>query len=281
MRNGYFTKLCLSCLLLVAAGLAGCVSMTGCVPMEKYEKTLQLSAPLEAGKLFAAETHNGSITTAGTDADQCSLTATIIARAGSQEEAKKLADQVKVTLEHSGGGLTAKIKKPAFMQGKSVCVNLDVTVPNHTGLELNTHNGAVKIANITGQINARTHNGSVTAESVSGSTSLRTHNGRITCSEISGEARLKTHNGSVEVVYSASAEAVCNADVETHNGSIQFTSPPGISAAIDISTHNGSINTDLPITIIGKVGKTNLKGTIGKGKGKLRLQTHNGSIRIK
>lgn len=281
MRAGYFTKLCLSCFLWLSVALAGCVSMTGCVPMAKYERTVQLSAPLDAGTLFAAETHNGSITTAGNDTDQCSLTAKIIARANSEEDAKKLADQVKVTLESSGGGLMAKIKKPAFMQGKSVCVDLDVTVPNQTNLDLNTHNGAVKIADITGRTNAQTHNGSITAQSISGSTNLLTHNGRINCTQISGEAKLETHNGSVDAEYSSTAGSVCNTDIETHNGSIRFKSPPSVSAVIDISTHNGSINTELPITIIGKVSKTNLKGTVGKGEGKLRLQTHNGSITIK
>jgi len=41
------------CLLLIL----GC----GTIPLAKYTRTVQLSAPLSAGFTFAAQTHNGSI----------------------------------------------------------------------------------------------------------------------------------------------------------------------------------------------------------------------------
>jgi len=70
-------------------------------------------------------------------------------------------------------------------------------------------------------------------------------------------------------------------DIVTHNGDIDFTSPPNFSAKADISTHNGSIRTALPITVVGEVSKRELRGTIGSGEGRLHLETHNGSIKIK
>jgi hypothetical protein len=51
---------------------------------------------------------------------------------------------------------------------------------------------------------------------------------------------------------------------------------------VEASTHNGSVHTDLPVTVVGKVSKNELKGTIGAGQGgKLHLETYNGSIRIR
>ncbi len=67
----------------------------------------------------------------------------------------------------------------------------------------------------------------------------------------------------------------------THNGSIDLTTPPDLSARIAASTHNGSIKSDLPITVSGEIGKTRVSGTIGTGEGKVELETHNGSIRIR
>ncbi|MGD2095779.1 MAG: DUF4097 family beta strand repeat-containing protein, partial [Phycisphaerales bacterium] len=81
--------------------------------------------------------------------------------------------------------------------------------------------------------------------------------------------------------YSENAPPVCDISLITHNGSIELESPPNFSAEVNASTHNGSINTDLPITVKGKVSKRRLVGTIGTGEGKLRLETHNGSIRIR
>jgi len=249
--------------------------------LAKYERQVQLSAPLAPGSVFTAQTHNGSITITGTNVADCNLTATIIARAATEEAARKLAEQVKVKLQASNSRLTVRIQKPAFMTNQSVSVNLDVTVPNQTDLQLTTHNGAVRITNITGQVNATTHNGSATAKQVSSTIKLETHNGSVTCKEISGDINLRTHNGKINAAYSKNAPPVFNASMVTHNGSIDFTAPLNLSATVDLSTHNGSINTDLPITVIGKVSRSKLAGTIGTGEGKLHLETHNGSIRIR
>jgi DUF4097 and DUF4098 domain-containing protein YvlB len=92
---------------------------------------------------------------------------------------------------------------------------------------------------------------------------------------------LETHNGSVDVVYADNAPTPGKVDIVTHNGGIDFTSGPNLSARADIATHNGSIRTALPITVVGEVSKRELRGTIGSGEGHLHLETHNGSITIK
>ena len=276
MKKNYRTILIVSCCLCPLLILSGCE-----ISLAKYTRDVQLSAPLSAGSTFAAQTYNGSITIHGADIADCNLTATITGRAATEEAAKKLAEKTKITLEPLGNKLTAKIEKPTGLRmGQSVDVSLDVQVPDHTSLELMTHNGSVEITNITGEVDGTTHNGKVTAEKVSGTAKLLTHNGSIRCKEISGDTQLKTHNGSVKVYYAITASPVCNVSLITHNGGIDFTAPPDFSAAVEASTHNGSIKTDLPVTVVGEVSKRKLKGTIGTGQGKLHLRTYNGSIKI-
>jgi hypothetical protein len=290
-----FTVL-LPCLLIA---VVVCLYVGGCIPKAKYERIVHLSAPLPAGSLFEAQTHNGHINITGADVTECSLKATITAGANTKENAQKLAEEVEVKLVPSDNGLTVKIEKPKSIPGQYICVSLDVNVPNQTDTDFTTHNGALKIKNLTGRLNGTTHNGMVVADKISGTSKLRTHNGKITCKEtagntqlqshngsitceeVSGDIKVKTHNGSVKAFYSISAPPVCNISIVTHNGSVSLTSPPNLSAKIDASTHNGSIHTDLPITITGKVSKRKLTGTIGTGQGQLRLETHNGSINIK
>jgi len=281
MKKDYFTKVSLGFLLCLLIAAAGCFYAEGCIPTEKYERIVHLSAPLSAGGSFEAQTHNGYINITGADVTDCNLTATIIARADTEENAKKLAEEVKVKPIPSGNKLIVRIEKPVLVPGRYVSVSLDITVPNHTDTELTTHNGAIRIANITGQLNGTTHNGKVTAEKVSGTIKLRTHNGKIICEEVSGDIQLETHNGGIKAFYSQNAPPICNVSMITHNGSVTLTAPPNFSAEVEASTHNGSINTDLPITVIGKVTKRKLTGTIGTGQGKLHLETHNGSIKIR
>ena len=282
MKNHCFAKVSLSCLLCLTMLLAGCVINLGsCTMRAKYERTVQLSAPLSPESVFEAQTHNGSITINGADTAECSLAATIVTRAATEEQAMELSDQVNVTLVPSGNRLTVKIDKPTNLINKSVSVSLDVELPNQTDLQLITHNGSVKITDINGLLNATTHNGKVTTENVAGTTTLKTHNGSVTCNEISGDSQLTTHNGSVKAFYADSASSNCDISMTTHNGSIELATPPDYSAQVNASTNNGSINTDLPITVTGKVSKSKLTGTIGAGEGQLHLETYNGSIIIR
>jgi hypothetical protein len=278
MKNDFLKKILLvSLLCLLAVGVGSCIS----IARAKYERTVQLSAPLSPGSNFTAQTHNGSITIAGADITDCNLTATIIGRARTEEGAKKIAEQTTIKLIPSANKLTARIDKPKVRFSQSVSVSLDVTIPDNADLELTTHNGALVITNITGRLNGTTHNGKITAEQVSGAAELFTHNGSVTCKEISGDAKLKTHNGGIKVYYSQAALSVCDISLITHNGGVELETPKNFSGEVEASTHNGSIKTELPITVKGKVSKKKLTGTIGTGQGKLYLETHNGSIKIK
>ncbi len=251
-----------------------------CFPSAKYEKTVRLSQPLAPGSVFAVQTHNGSITVNGTETTDCNITATIVAWARSEKEAQRIAEETKIMLETVGKTLTIKLEKPILGMNQSVDFSLDATVPESTGLQLNTHNGAVDITNITANIEGTTHNGEINASKVSGSTKLLTHNGKIICEEVSGDITLESHNGSIKTIYSESAANVYNVSIVTHNGNVDFKAPPNFSSKVEVSTHNGSIKTDLPITVTGEVSK-NLSGTIGTGQGTLHLETHNGSIKIR
>lgn len=274
-------KNCLALIFSIAVCLL--LGAVGCdIPSAKYERTLQLSAPLSAGHSFTAETHNGSITVEGRDEEGCDVTAVITGRASSLETAKDIADRTKVKLKNSDNKMTVEIKKPSLGLHESVSVSLDAKLPNKTNiLLLGTHNGAVTVSNIKGKVDGSTHNGRIKISGVSGETKLKTYNGAVICDEISGNAWLSTHNGSIRTFYTADAPGVCEISLKTYNGSIDLKTPPNLSAAVDLSTYNGSIKTDLPITLIGTVSKNKLQGTIGEGLGKLQLGTHNGSIKIR
>lgn len=263
--------------------LAGCccINIGSCSLNAKYERTVHLSAPMSSGSNLAAQTHNGGVIINGADVSKCDVTAKIEARAIDDEDAQKVAEETKVTLEPDGKGLIIKIARPSNMRNRSVSVSLDIATPKQTSLDLVTHNGGVKITDIEGRITATTHNGGITTENTTGTTRLSSHNGPVTCREISGDAQLNSHNGSVKAYYSEDAPSVCDISMTTHNGGIELVTPPDFSAKVDASTNNGSIDTNIAITVMGKFSRSRLTGTIGTGEGKLHLETNNGSIKIR
>ncbi len=250
----------LLCLLLVTAFSVGCVINDNC--KAKYEKTEKLSAPLEPGKTLELENNVGKIIITGANVKQCSVTATIIAKAPTQEEAEKLAEEIRIKLQPNGDKLYIKVEQPSNKSKQSINIGFDITVPKETALNLATDVGEINITNITNPIKAETDVGAVS------------------CKEITGDIDINTDVGEVKVLYSNAAPAVCNASIETDIGTIDFTAPPNLSAKVDFSTNIGAIETDLPLEIKGMLGKKS-NGTIGKGEGQITLKTNIGSIEVK
>ena len=258
-----------------------CLGATGCEPVAKYERTVKLSEVAANDSLFVAETRNGSITVKGIDENVCVLTAVIVAGADSVENAQKLAEQIDIKLVQSGTNIRVKIDRPAFIDEQYISVDLEILLPVRVSLELTAYNGAINISNITGETKAVTHNGSIKTKTTSGGMDLETHNGRIECRELIGDLKAETHNGSAKIVFSEEAKAVCNANISTHNGGIAVKFPSETSSVLEASTHNGSIHTELDITMVGNISDNNIKGILGAGQGEIKLETHNGSIRIR
>ena len=261
MKNS-FAKISLVCLLCLLTTMASCCIDIGDWSRAKYERTDKLKAPLGLGSTLVLENDVGSITVIGLDVTDCNVIATISVKAPTKEEAKELADKIKIELDRDGKTLTLKTTKPRIKKRRSISISFDITVPKRTALELGSDVGKIHVSNITEKIEAKTDVG------------------RITCEEISGDIDIKADVGTVKVVCSKNAPAACNATIATDVGSIEFTAPPNFSAAVHAETDVGSIRTDLPLTVTGKIGKT-LHGTIGTGEGKLNLKTDVGSIRIR
>jgi len=284
--------------ILIVVAMAGLIGISGCIPLEKFERTQEVSGPIDAGTLLTATTHNGAIRVTGGEVSECKVIAKITTGADTLENAKKLSELVDVRLKKSSEGMAIVIDKPKKLINKYVAVELTITLPSDVSLKLRTHNGGVNVVNIKGNVEAHTHNGQVTAEDVGGDAVLTTHNGQTRCSNIIGKLKLETHNGQVvcngvigdvdvrthngnaDVAYSDVAEGAINGHMETHNGSITLKAPKELSVKLEAVTHNGSVHTSLPITVVGEVKKNHLKGTIGSGEGVLFLKTHNGSINI-
>jgi hypothetical protein len=247
------------CLLLVAAGC--CINADDWFQVE-YNKTDKLDVPLASGSTLALENDVGSITIEGLDVANCTVDATVKAKAPTEEEAEELAEQTKIALERSGSTLTIKITKPPAKKRRSISIDFNITVPKETALQVGSDVGEIRILDITEEIKARTDVG------------------EISCKEISNKVDLQADVGKIHVVYSKTASVVCDVNIKTDVGSIDLTTPPGCSAVVQADTDVGSITTDLPLTIKGKVGK-NLNGTIGAGEGKIYLKTDVGSIRIR
>jgi hypothetical protein len=228
----------------------------------KYERTVEVSAPIAPGQTLDVHTSVGSITVTGGDFNDCSVTAKIMAKAATKEQAQKLAEETEIKLEPVGDKLKIKIERPPKMDKEGIFVSFDITVPRQTALNLEANVGELKVDNTQGPIEAVTNVG------------------KITCKEITGRVDLTTNVGEVKVVYAEDAPPACNANITTSVGEINFAGPDNLSAEFHVSANVGSIDTQLPLVVKGKISKS-LDGTVGAGEGKVILRANVGSINIR
>lgn len=139
----------------------------------------------------------------------------------------------------------------------SVIVN-DV---NGLGLDIDTGSGSVNIADVvTSALRIDTGSGSIRADRV---------NAR--------DINLDTGSGSITLDLT---DDVRNAILDTGSGAVTVNVPAALGAEIVVDVGSGGINTDVPIQLL-ETRRNYLRGRIGDGDGRIRIDTGSGGVRLR
>jgi len=142
--------------------------------------------------------------------------------------------------------------------------NIDLARASADSLKLQLHRGRIGV--------------SETSANTANISSSRCH---VNCREVKfAELTAKSSRGNIDITYSASSPGDITAKMVASRGSINLVTPPTFAGQVDFSAERGSVNTALPVTVTGQIDKR-IKGTIGQGNGRLKLQTSRGSIKVK
>jgi lia operon protein LiaG len=174
----------------------------------------------------------------------------------------------------------------------------DVDVADLKGiLNLDTGSGRVGVRNVTGDVIVDAGSGGITIDRVSGGIlDLDTGSGSVEISGVdvkelkadvgSGGVRimaLKSPNVTVETgsgsAYLELLGVVERVSVESGSGGVTIRAPANLSAEIDAETGSGGFSSDFEI-LSRRFGRRHVEGTIGDGKGRIRLESGSGSIRL-
>lgn len=126
-------------------------------------------------------------------------------------------------------------------------------------------------------VDAETVNGRLSASRRTGDLVLSTVNGAVKVDGQDGPLKVNTVNGSVEVTF---AGAMRQASLETVNGSVTVTCAKDSSIRCALQTTNGRIQSEFPVTLEGKWGPKEARGSINGGKESLAVETVNGDVRL-
>ncbi|HEX4573524.1 MAG TPA: DUF4097 family beta strand repeat-containing protein [Gemmatimonadales bacterium] len=145
---------------------------------------------------------------------------------------------------------------------------------------LDTGSGDVTVAGMRGHsLVLNTGSGDVTAEQVAADElRIDTGSGRVTASAIRAPAvSITTGSGDVRLDL---ASELGSLDVDTGSGDVTVTVPPGAGAHVDVETGSGDIDLEGVALKATRLEKSHLVGEIGDGKGRLKIDTGSGEVRL-
>ena len=150
---------------------------------------------------------------------------------------------------------------------------------NRGDIVVDTGSGSVGLTGLRcGQLKVDTGSGSVTGRDVEAEDLLAdTGSGRVELDDVrSGRIGVDTGSGSVQV---ALLDAPKSLLVDTGSGSVTILGPADLDAEVEIETGSGGIETDYSMKVLVKEHDS-LRGTIGEGRGLIRVDTGSGSVRL-
>ncbi len=205
-------------------------------------------------------------------------------------------DRIDYEVSQDGNTITvlAEIEQGWFIS--NVGVDITITTPVNTDVELETSNGAIELNGIEGTGTLRTSNGEIVLENVKGDFEGETSNGKIEVESLEGTAFLRTSNGGLDlqgvtgevdaetsnggISYSGDMIAGGDNGLVTSNGNVDVELLGTPSIMLDALTSNGDVTSELPITAT-TTSDDHLVGKIGDGEADLYIRTSNGDVTIR
>lgn len=232
------------------------------------------SGSLPAGRTIEVQAINGSISATPASGNTIEVTARKEARRGGRPEL------IEIRVDESGDGVVICTVYPNQRDSDGcrggngrrnrdndnddvddVSVHFQVRVPANIAFEARMVNGDVRATGLVEDAEVSTVNGNV---------------------EVStrGVAEASSVNGNVEATLGRS-DWTGPLEFSSVNGEVTVTLPADASAEVRASTVNGGIETDFPLTITGRFGPRNMRGTIGDGGPVIEMSSVNGTVLLR
>lgn len=283
---------------------------------QKYERTVRESFQTNGNPAVEVESKFGSVHVSAASGNTVTAVVKVTARDRSDAAAKKLAESARVEIKGSGDRVTVRAGLPKDMKGdddRGIEIDVTVTLPADSRLELESKFGAVDITGVKGGVKVETGFGEVTIKE-SANLDLTSSFGEVNLGGITGSMTVESKMGSVNA-YGVPGGRIKNSygevDVNRPAGPVDITSSmgeitvkgcrggtisssygevtveldPSFSGRIEAEASFGDIDSDYPLQSKDKkksYGPTSQKkwGTVGTGGDKLFVKSSFGDVNI-
>jgi len=133
----------------------------------------------------------------------------------------------------------------------------------------------------TARLDIRNHNARTDIRDVSASVRIDTHNGAVQVANLTGPFDLSMHNGWARVDYATFSDAT---HIGTHNGVVELALPAASKFNLDSHGHHMQVQSDFSVAMASSYGSWSsrgVRGSVNGGGPDLQVVSHNGGLRLR
>ena len=186
-----------------------------------YTYTQTVSAPAGTQPHLVFVNQHGDVEVRASDVPNLQAEIKEVVHANSNDDAKKLADQLKFQIVHEGTQYTLQSNLDSLSDhGRAVHVDVTLSVPATTATDLTVEHGDLTLDGLKGDQNLTVDHGDVRISEVEGLVRLRKSGGDTQISKVKGSVELQGRGGDVQmsdVTGTATVNGEFSGDVEFRN----------------------------------------------------------------
>lgn len=189
--------------------------------------------------------------------------------------------EVRVTDHQGGDRVEIEVRTPhEFVGFGRRSVHVELMVPHELRAELHTGDGRISAQDLKGEIYLTTGDGGIEADAIDGTLDAKTGDGAVRATGRWDQLDLRTDDGSVEATARAGSKMAAGWHVNTGDGHITLHLPDSFATDLDAHTGDGKVTVDFPVTVMGSVSGSEIRGKMNGGGQTLQVRTGDGSIHL-
>lgn len=173
--------------------------------------------------------------------------------------------------------LTAKKQNSFTSWFEGLNLKIEVKVPHHFNIDVNTAGGDIKYGGINGKVFIQTSGGDIWGEKFTGRLEAATSGGDISLIGYNSKIDASTSGGDIKLDYSGENFGI---ELSTSGGDILVKLPEDFNASATLRTSGGDVYCGLPMKNISKSSNYSIVGDINDGGELLIAETSGGDVDV-
>jgi DUF4097 and DUF4098 domain-containing protein YvlB len=276
----------------------------------RFDRTLQVNGSVS----LDVNTGSGDITVKTGGSNQVIIHGTVHSSNwvfGDDSAVKKV--ESNPPIEQNGNSIRVGQNLPDDVR-RHVSISYEITVPPDTAVQARSGSGNIGVNGVRSAVEAETGSGDVRAQDIGSKMRAQTGSGNIRVQAVAAPFWAQTGSGDIEADLTGSGDVdvhtgsgtirlrgikggvrarTGSGDIETdgsvtgpwqlHSGSgnMHLAVGSGTGFNLNVRTSSGSIHSDLPITVVGSLGKHELRGTVKGGGPEVEVSTGSGDVDVR